>query len=140
LGASGRSIRHFRRCAIGRALDHLVGAHKDCFGNGDPQGFRRLQVYDKLEPSWALNGEIGRFGAAQNPTDVAAATTKHIGQVWSVGNKTSGAHVRPVKVYRRQASFGREFSNPHSVSETERIRQNDESVRAPVLGRLESTV
>ena len=46
-------------------IDHLVGAYKDRFGNGDPEGFRRLEVYKQLEPSWALNGEIGGFGAAQ---------------------------------------------------------------------------
>jgi hypothetical protein len=48
--------------------------------------------------------------------------------------------MRPVKVYRGQASLLREISDPCSVSEVERIRQNNESVGAPVLRRVESAV
>src|SRR5262249_3598544 len=88
------------RRACADSFDHLVGAYKDCFGNGDPYGSCSLEVYDHLEPSWALDGGVGWLGAAQNPSDVTAATAKHIGKVWPIRNKTSGVHVRPVQVYR----------------------------------------
>src|SRR5207247_500396 len=72
--------------------------------------------------------------------NVTSATAKHIGKVRPIGNQTAGVRMRPVEVDRRQASFHREFSNPRSVSETERIRQNDERVGTPVLRRVESAV
>src|SRR5438067_6616683 len=125
---------------VRNSFDDLVGAHEDCFGNGDPQGFRGLEVHNHLEPSWALDGEVGWLGTAQNPRDVTAATAKHIGKVRPIGNKTSSVHVRPVQVYRREASFRREFADPCSVSKTERIGQNDESVGAPLLRRVESAI
>jgi hypothetical protein len=48
--------------------------------------------------------------------------------------------MRPVKIYCGQASLLREISDPCSVSEAERIRQNDESVSVPVLCHVESAV
>jgi hypothetical protein len=38
-------------------------------------------LHDHLEPRWALGREVGRLGAAQNPSDVTAATAKHIGKI-----------------------------------------------------------
>src|SRR5262249_46044474 len=122
------------------SFNHLVGAHKDRFRNGNSEGLRGLDVHDHLEPRWAFDRKVGRSSAAQNPGNVTTATAKHIGKVRPVGNQTAGVHMRPVKVDRRQASFHREFSDPCSVSETERIRQNDERVGTPVLRRVESAV
>jgi hypothetical protein len=45
-----------------------------------------------------------------------------------------------VKIYRGQTSLLRETSDACSVSEAERIRQDDESVSGPVLCRIESAV
>src|SRR5436190_23787398 len=67
-------------------LDHLVGTYKNCFGNGDPQGLCGLEVHDHLEPRWALDGKVGRSGAAQTPRDITAATAKHIWKVRPIGN------------------------------------------------------
>ena len=126
MGPSRLEVRFGQQQTSRHSFDHLVGTGKDCFGNGNPERFCGLKVYDQFEPRWAFNGEVGGFGTAQNATDVFATPAKHIGQVWPVGNKTSGAHVRPIRISRRQASFGREFSNPHSVGKTDRTRQNDE--------------
>ena len=57
-----------------KLLDHLVGAHKDCFGDGDPEGFRSLEVHDQLEPRWALDGEVGALRTTQNPTACGATS------------------------------------------------------------------
>src|SRR5262249_28097136 len=81
-------------------LDHLVGAHKDCFGDGDPEGFRSLEVHDQLESRRALNGKVGRLGATQNSTDVNAATAKHVRKVGTVGDEATCTHMGSVKVYR----------------------------------------
>src|SRR5262245_43533535 len=121
-------------------FDHLVGTYKDCFGKGNPEGLRGLEVHDHLEPRRALNRQVDRSGAAQNPSDVTATTAKHIGKVRPIGNQAAGVRMRPVKVDRRQASFHGEFSDPRSVSEIERIRQNDARVGPPVLRRVESAV
>jgi Histidine kinase-, DNA gyrase B-, and HSP90-like ATPase len=126
------------RADSSRSFDHRVCTQQDCFGDGDPEGFGNLEVHDQLEPRWALDGEVGRLGAAQNPTDVNAATTKHIRKVRPIGDETTRVHVRPVKVHRGQASLLREIADLRSVSEAERIRQNDESVGAPDLRRVES--
>jgi hypothetical protein len=48
--------------------------------------------------------------------------------------------MRPVKVYRGQASLRRDICDPCSVSEAERIRQDDESVGAPILRCVEGAV
>src|SRR5262249_45309974 len=118
----------------------LVSAYKDCFGNSDPEGLRGLEVHDHLEPRWTLDGQVGKSSAVQNPSDVTAATAKHVGKVRPIGDQAAGVRMRPVKVDRGQASFHREFSDPRSVSETERIRQNDERVCPPILRRVESAV
>src|ERR1700746_3008601 len=51
---------------LAHSFDHLVGAHQDCFGDGDPESFRGFEVHDQLEPRWALDWQVGRLGAAQN--------------------------------------------------------------------------
>src|SRR5436190_9939242 len=103
------------------SVNNLVGAQQNCFGDGHSKGFGGFEVHDQLEPRRALDGEVCRLGAAQNPTDITAATAKHIRKVRSVGDETSRVHVRPVKVNRRQPSLLCEISDLCSVSETKRI-------------------
>src|SRR5947209_2399258 len=97
------------------SFDHLVGAHQDCFGDGDAESFRSLEVHDQLEPRRALDGKVVRLGTAHYPTDVDPATPKHIRKVRPIGDETSRINVRPVKIYRGQASLLREVSDLRSV-------------------------
>ena len=122
------------------SFEYYVGTHEDRFRDGDPEGFRGLEVHDQLEPRWALDGEVGRLGAAQNPTNVTAATAKHIGKVRPIRDESACIYMSPVKVYCGQASLLREIFDLCSVSEAERVRQNDESVSAPILCHVESAV
>src|SRR5262249_26276206 len=99
------------------SFNHLVGTHEERFGDRNPEDFRGPEVDNHLKPRGALNGQISRFGAAQNPRDVAAGAAKHVGKIRSVGDETFRVHMRPVKVYRWQACLCCELSNSFSVSE-----------------------
>jgi len=90
--------RTLHRSKLSDLFNYCVGTHEDCFRDGDPEGFRGLEVHDQIEPRWALDGKVGRLGAAQNPTNVTAATAKHIGKVRPVGDETSCIHMRPVSM------------------------------------------
>jgi hypothetical protein len=52
-----------------------------------PRGFRGLEIHGQIEPRRALDGKICRLGAAQNATNVTAATAKHVGEVWPIGDE-----------------------------------------------------
>src|SRR5262245_30276540 len=122
------------------SFEHCVRTHEDCFWDGDTEGFRGLYVHDQIEPRWALDGEVGRLGAAQNPTNVTAATAKHIRKVRPIGDETPCIHMSHVRIYRGQISLLRETCDACSVSEAARIGQDDVSVSVPVLCRIESAV
>src|SRR5215831_19416017 len=89
------------RVDIAASFEHSVRTHEDCFGDANPEGFRGLEVHDQIEPRRAFDRKIGRLGAAQNATNVTAATAKHIGKVWPIGDETPCVHMSPVKKYRR---------------------------------------
>src|SRR4029077_9965590 len=96
-------------------FDHLVGAHQDCFGNGDAEGFRGLEIDDQLEPRRTLDREVGRLCAAQDATDIGTATAKHIWQVRPKGDESARTHMRLVKKHCWQADLLRKVCNLCSV-------------------------
>src|SRR5690349_8959960 len=87
------------------SFDHLAGASHHRYRQLEAECSRGFEVHDELEPRWAFDGEVGRLGTTQNPTNVTATTAKHIGKVRPIGDETSCIHMRPVKIYRGQASL-----------------------------------
>jgi hypothetical protein len=128
------------RCSKLELLDNLVGAHEDRFRDRNPKDSRGPKVHDHIESGWALDREIGRLGAVQDPSNITGSTAKHIGKVRPIGDETSGIHMRPVKVYCGKGRFRSKICDSCSVSQSERVRQNDESVGIPALCVVERTL
>ncbi len=101
---------------IAASFEHCVRTHEDCFRDVDAERLRSLEVNNQIKPGWALDGQVGRFSAAQNPTNVTAATAKHIRKVRPIGDETPCIRMCPVKIYRGETSLLREISDPCSVS------------------------
>jgi hypothetical protein len=62
-------------------LDNLVGAHEARFRDRNPKDSSGPKVHDHIESGWALDREIGRLGAVQDPSNITGSTAKHIGKV-----------------------------------------------------------
>src|SRR6267142_6993762 len=50
-------------------LDHLVGLQQQRFGNRQPEGLRRLEIDDELEPRGLFERQLAGLGAPQNLVD-----------------------------------------------------------------------
>ena len=59
-------------------LDHLVGAHQECFRDGQADGLGGLEVDDQLESGWLLHRQVGRFFTLEDAVDVAGSVTNLI--------------------------------------------------------------
>src|SRR5262249_55403199 len=101
------------------------------WGMVTPRAFAALRFTTISNLAGRSIGRSSGLAPPKNPSNVTAAAPKHIGKVRAIGNKTAGVHMRPVKADRRQAGFYRQFSDPRSVSEAKRIRQNDKGVGSP---------
>src|SRR5450432_1917529 len=56
---------------IGCLLDHLVGASKQRWRNGDAERTRRLQIDREFEPCWLLERQVAGLGSLDNAVDIA---------------------------------------------------------------------
>src|SRR4051812_37021825 len=60
------------------SLDHFVGLQLNGLGYRHADGFRSLEVDDKLEPLRRLHRQVGRRGALQDLPREECALTEHI--------------------------------------------------------------
>src|SRR5216684_3878815 len=104
------------------SFDHLVGAHKNRFRDGDPEILRDLEVDDQFESRGTLDREVSGFGAVQDAANVNAATPKHIRKVRTIGDEAARVYVGAVKIHREQTGLRGEISDVRAVGECERIR------------------
>src|SRR3954462_10171582 len=71
----------------GVSFDHLVGAGEERGRNGEAECFGRLQVEDKIKPSWLLDRDVARFRAAQDFINVVGGAPEQVRKVRSIGHQ-----------------------------------------------------
>ena len=69
------------------SFDDPVGAHKEFARNGDAEGLGRLEVDRQVEFHRLLDGQVRRFGAAENLVDVDGRPAEYWIPVYSIGNQ-----------------------------------------------------
>jgi hypothetical protein len=54
----------------GRLFDHLVGAGEEGGWDRQTDFLSSLQIDDQFEPSWLLDGQLGRFASFEDFRDI----------------------------------------------------------------------
>src|SRR4051794_32641627 len=75
------------------SFDHLVSAGKKGLGNGNPQGFRSLEVDHKFEFRRLLDGKIASLGALCYAIHILSRTLKSGVDVGTVRYETTSLRV-----------------------------------------------
>src|SRR5260370_12827161 len=70
-----------------RSFDHFIGGHSHDLWHREAERLRRLEIDDQLELGRLHDGQIGRLGALENPTDVDAGLTISVGEVGRVAHE-----------------------------------------------------
>ena len=74
-------------------FDHLIGLNHDLWRNGQPKISGGMEIYDKLELLRLGNRQIAWCGTFQDFVDVLSRSTKQIGEIYAIGQETSGVRV-----------------------------------------------
>src|SRR5881628_3618901 len=85
---------------------------------------------DLVELGRLLDGEIGGFGAFQNPVDINCSSAKKLGDAWSVRYEPPGDHVLLLLIHRRQPPFRREGHDLLYMKLMQGVGGHDERVGA----------
>src|SRR5262245_53502295 len=85
-----------------RSAYDLVGLEEDRRGDGEPQGFRSLEVDDPFELGGLLHREVRRFGTFEEAIHVGGCTVVEIGEVWPIGHEAAGLCMHSPGIYCQQ--------------------------------------
>src|SRR5215813_7684014 len=122
------------------SLDDMIRATEKALRQAEPERLGGLEIDDEFERSGPLNGELTRRRTAQDSCDEICATLMHGGQVGPVRHEPTRVWVRAVQMHGRKSRLERQSGEAPTVSEAERVRQDDERLRRRTPRFLENPV
>src|SRR6266498_3048286 len=83
-------------------LDHLVGAGKDRWRDGEAEYLCRLEIEDQLEFARLLDWEISGLSPLENLVDVGRGVSPHVRETRPVTHQSANFDKRSICIHRRQ--------------------------------------
>src|SRR6516162_5010595 len=101
---------------LAHSFNHLVGAGEQRRWHFEAYRLGCLQVDDKLELDWSLDGEVGGLGTFQDFVNIDSGAADHFDVARRIRHESAGIDILPVRVHRRQPVHCRKLHNRHAVS------------------------
>jgi hypothetical protein len=89
----------------GASLDHLVCSGQQRLGDGEAEGFSRLEVDDELEPCRPTHRQIAGLLAAENAAGIVAELAIKLRDVGPVAHQSAGVGEVTLEIERRHPTL-----------------------------------
>jgi hypothetical protein len=121
-----------------RALlfDHLIGPQQERFRYRQAERLGGRQIDNEIELGRLLDRNVGWLRTAQNFVDKVRSTSEQIGDIWSIGHKTTRYRVFPQAMHRWQSPSKGQAVDASPVGAHERVSTDIKCISA-AIERLE---
>src|SRR5262245_27369370 len=122
--------RDLLHCTVGRlpartawhtrppSVNDLVRALQERWRDRQPDRLRGAEIYDQLELRRLLDGEVGWFGALEDPVHIGGRAPFQVKIVCTIAHETTDLRVLPQPIYRWQPPLRCELCDlPSLISE-----------------------
>ena len=133
----GRAVAHVRGSYVPNSdmasFDHLVGAGEEGVWDRQTDFLSGLQIDDQFEPSWLLDGQLGRFASFEDFRDVVGRHHHHLRKVGTVGDETARVDTFAERMQDWEPLSARKLGQELRVDHRALFGQDDEAIGA--IGR-----
>src|SRR5262245_3312996 len=128
-------------CAAANSIiiDHVVGADKQSWRDGDAERSCRVEVYHKFKFRWLLDGQVPGRCAIKDLSNIPRRTGPQFHNVDRVGHETAGFDILAERVNCRQSTLLSQLDDQSSVHPAFRFGTHKERVGAFLCHHLEHT-